>query len=70
MYIIKLEEESIMLQRNRQPDDSRPRAIRARKKQMPTVEEVLRAAKVDVSDPQMLHYYNKIFAVENKKSAF
>lgn len=70
MYIIKSKKETRMLQRNRQPDDSRTRAIRARKKQMPTVEEVLRAAKVDVSDPQMLDYYNKIFTVENKKSAF
>ena len=59
-----------MPQRNNQPDDSRPSAIRAHKKSMPTVEEVLHAAKVDVSDPQMLDYYNKIFTVENKKSAF
>ena len=48
----------------------RPRATRAKRNQEVTVEEVLRNAQVDVSDPELLDYYNEIFTVESKKSAF
>ena len=49
---------------------SRPRATRAKRNKEVTVEDVLRNAQVDVSDPELLDYYNQIFTVESKKSAF
>lgn len=45
---------------------SRPRATRAKKNQEVTVEEVLRNAHIDTSDPELI----QAFRVESKKSSF
>lgn len=45
---------------------SRPRATRAKKNQEVTVEEILRNAQIDTSDPELV----QAFRVESKKSSF
>ena len=45
---------------------SLPRATRAKKNQEVTVEEILRNAHIDTSDPELI----QAFRVESKKSSF